>query len=61
MQQAQVRQSNYELLRIFSMFMIIFYHLIFFIVARNHRDVPFWPYHSRGSRQLSSAGWTASS
>ena len=42
MQQVQVRQSNYELLRIFSMFMIIFYHLIFFIVARNHRDVPFW-------------------
>ncbi|MBO7480335.1 MAG: acyltransferase [Bacteroidales bacterium] len=24
------------------MFMIIFYHLIFFIVARNHRDIPFW-------------------
>ena len=42
MQQTQVRQSNYELLRIFSMFMIIFYHLIFFIVARNHRDIPFW-------------------
>ncbi len=42
MQQTQVRQSNYELLRIFSMFMIIFYHLVFFIVARAHRDVPFW-------------------
>lgn len=36
------RQSNFELLRIFSMFMIIFYHLIFFIVARANPDTPFW-------------------
>lgn len=36
------RQSNFELLRIMSMFMIIFYHLIFFIVSRANPDIPFW-------------------
>ena len=37
-----VRQSNFELLRIASMFMIVFYHLVFFIVAPANPDIPFW-------------------
>ena len=37
-----LRQSNFELLRIASMFMIIFYHLVFFIVAPANPDTPFW-------------------
>lgn len=36
------RQSNFELLRIASMFMIVFYHLVFFIVAPANPDTPFW-------------------
>lgn len=42
MQPDCTRQSNFELLRIASMFMIIFYHLVFFIVAPANPDTPFW-------------------
>lgn len=39
---SNARQSNFELLRIASMFMIIFYHLVFFIVTPANPDTPFW-------------------
>jgi len=42
MPEIKPRQSNFELLRIVSMFIIIFYHLIAFIVTRAEREVPFW-------------------
>lgn len=34
----KIRQSNYELLRVFSMFLIVLYHLTIFVFAPNHPD-----------------------